>query len=173
MTAMPTRTPTRAGLIGFALAAAVSGLALACAGSANAQSYEWSPQKTATRLTGTITFLPTLGNGASFQCKLVLNFRTGNVKRGADALPVIRSATVKGRGCESVKLSGLPWYVGADGPASASFSRFGWENGVESCEMVDGAPFVANSDGTWTFNSSECINGSLTSSPPVSIVARP
>src|SRR5471030_963255 len=138
---MPTRTPTRIGLIGLALMAAVSGLALASAGSANAQVYEWSPQKTATRVTGTLTFRPA-DHGADFTCKVVLNFRTGNAKRGADALPTILSATVKGKGCESVHFLDLPWYVGADGVDTGGLSHYGWTSPTQQCDNTDGIFFT-------------------------------
>jgi hypothetical protein len=169
---MPIRTPTRIRLIGLALTAAVSGLALASAGSASAQVYEWSPQKTATRLTGTLTFIPTDDNGPQFQCKVVLNFRTGNVKRGADALPEIISATTKGKGCETVQFLDLPWDVGATTPGTGTITRFGWSAATEGCEDLDGAGFLSMPDGTWTFVGA-CLEGTLTSNPPVTIVPRP
>ena len=161
-------TRTRASFIGLALTAA-----LALAGSANAQAYEWSPQQTVTRLTGTLVFSPS--HGAPFQCKVVLNFRTGNVKRGEDSLPQVFGGAVKGRGCESVQLVDLPWYVGPVDPNNVSVSPFGWNGGIESCVAVDGSKFQVMSDGTWVLGGyyPVCLTGSLTSNPPVTIVPRP
>ncbi len=160
----------------LALAAAFAGAAIASAGSVKAQTYEWSPQKTKVRLTGTITLTPQGGFGSPFQCKVEFGLRTGNVKRGEDALPQIDSGAVKGKGCENVRLLRLPWYVGAqamypNGYGTGSVSAFGWDGGVEYCQ-ADGVLFQSGPDGTWFFNG-PCISGTLASNPPVTIIEQP
>jgi len=155
--------------------AAMGGLAVASAGSANAQlAYEWSPQNTTTHLTGNLVFVPTDGNGALFQCKVAFDFYTGNIKKGADKLPKIISAKVKGKGCESVQILDLPWYVGAIDTQDGSLSYEYWNVGAEGCRDDNGSGFYVLTDGRWSMGvDGSCFQGYLTSNPPVTIVPVP
>jgi hypothetical protein len=156
------------------LTAAVCGLAV-MASSANAQlAYEWSPQRTKTHLTGKLVFLPNSGNGAPFQCAVSLEFFTGNIKDGADKLPVLTSAKVKGRGCESVRITGIPWYAGAVAPETASFNYQAWTSGNEQCVQPNGQDFFVQTNGQWNLGlNGSCFSGYLTANPPVTIVPVP
>jgi hypothetical protein len=169
--------------ITLVLIAALGSLSLASPGSVAAQAYEWSPQKTSTHLTGKLTFVPDGFGGASFECKVSLTFRTGNIRRGEDALPHFVSGIVKGRGCENVSLYSIPWYSGVqaspgvDGPDTiASLSTYGWRGGIEGCTAYGGGRNGLNvtPDGkTWTFSNLGCLFGSLTANPPVTSVPVP
>jgi hypothetical protein len=155
------------------LVIAVGVTALASVESATAQTaYEWSPQNTRTRLTGTLGFVPNGGFGATIYCKVALDFETGNAKRGDDKLAIIRTAKVNGKGCENVQFIDLPWYVGTENLSYGSLSRFGWISNNEACENDLGDEFFLPGGGQWDFFDT-CLSGFLTASPPVSIILKP
>ena len=76
--------------------------------------------------------MPDGGFGATIYCNVALDFETGNVKKGADKLAIIRTAKVNGKGCESVRFLDLLRYVGAENLSYGSVSPFGWTSKNES-----------------------------------------
>lgn len=155
--------------------AALAAFALASAAGAQAQQLSWSPQKTKTRLTGELVFVP--DGGASFRCKVVWTFYTGKPNLGLKDLPAILSMSVKGRNCENVQfIGGLPTTVGAADRHTGNIQAVQWRAQGQTqqfnCDR-NGLAFIARSNGAWRFGPGNCLEGTLVSDPPVRIVPSP
>jgi hypothetical protein len=143
---------------------AVTLMALASFGAAStASAYSLSPPDTAARLRGSLTFTPDEGSGIQpFKCKVTLHLQTKGLIK---AITMDDSAPV----CKGVGFLGLPWEVVVTGANSGVIGtvRFGSSDG--DC-IQGGNAFQDNASGVWTLAPGPCLSGTLTSTPPITIV---
>lgn len=151
------------------LACIAGAAALVIAGEALAVSF--FPLHTKSDLRGTLKFYPAGGGHAAFKCKVRLVLRTGaGVVNHTRTAPRIKVATIDPK-CADVIFDELPWTAGPGGDrVTASVAPFSWSSqGGLSCHATMQL-FSIDKSGVWSTNPGGCVVGSLTSSPPVTIV---
>ena len=140
------------------LAVALTGL------TANAAvAYHLSPPGSSAKLRGTLTFYPE--NGVKpFKCKVTFYLKTKGV---------IRAAKVDSAGgCGALGFGSFPWFTSILTANSGQFGPISFTGGGGACSQ-SGIPFQVNSSSIWSLPSlsGTCIAGTMTSTPPVTIVS--
>jgi hypothetical protein len=134
---------------------------LASLAATTVSAYTFSPPNVSARLHGKLTFTPNEGaNTKPFKCTVTFDLKTKTGEITAYKFP---------RGNCEVRFEGLPWYSDITGVNSGHFSFQGFGSGNGNC-VADMAQFQDNGSGIFTFPAGQCLSGSLTSSPPVTIV---
>jgi hypothetical protein len=133
-------------------------VALATAHSAAATNYHLSPPHTHARLRGRLTFSP--NGGTPFNCTVTLGLKTkGIIKFAKVDTP---------SGCNGLNFGFLPWFIGILNASSGQFGRFGFSSSNGDCNQ-GAIQFQDNSSGIWTLPAGQCMSGTLTSTPAVTI----
>jgi hypothetical protein len=128
-----------------------------------ASAYHLSPTNIRAKLRGTLTFYYQGGQEA-FKCKVVFELRTKN-----NAAGITHAKTGGNKDCLFPEFVGLPWVVGILNANSGQFGHFAFIGGGGQC--TEGVElFTDNASGIWKLPTGECVSGSLTSDPPVTIV---
>jgi hypothetical protein len=138
------------------IAITLAALALATANTASA--YSWSADKTSVKLRGTLTLTPNEG-GQPFKCLVVMDLKT---KRS------IITAVKFPKNCNA-RFTGLPWNVDILTENSGGFAGGTFVSGNGDC-VTGSTEFTDSGSGIWTLASGQCLSGTLTSNPPVTIV---
>ncbi len=137
-------------------------VALISATATVASAYSLSPPDISARLKGMVTFNPNEGsNTKPFTCKITLDLKTEKGK--------IESVKINTGVCEGVSFQNLPWTVFNLNANSGKFGIVSYISGDGNCEQ-SGVQFQDNASGIWTLPAGQCLSGTLTSTPPVTIV---
>jgi hypothetical protein len=129
---------------------------------AMAAAYTLSPPDITAKLHGNLTFNPFEGsNPQPFRCKITLNLHTKGW---------IRAVKVDGPGnCGLLSFQDLPWQVVVTGSNSGVFGTVSFSSSHGNC-VQNNIQFQDNSSGVFTLSPGQCLSGTLTSTPPVTIV---
>jgi hypothetical protein len=132
----------------------------------SASAFSFSPPDSYGKLKGKLTLFP--DDGAPFACKVVMRVFTGK-GTSINQLPKIISArtTATAGNCHAIIFNGFPWLMGASSLTTGGFGPLTF-TGFGNCS----APTTTFSDnaGVWTIPTGGCIAGTLTSTPPITIV---
>ena len=126
------------------------------------------PPQIKSRLKGNVTFLP--ADGPSFTCKVVMVMKTrAGVPSGKDQAKII-SAIVSGGGqCPpDVSFERLPWVVVALSAKGGRVYGGTWAYPDNSCTAIY-TDFSLNGAGSMRVTGPTCIEGRLSSTPPIDI----
>ena len=127
-----------------------------------ALAYHLSPPGISAKLRGPLTFYAEGGN-KPFKCKVTIDLKTKGV---------IRAAKVDSAGgCGLLRFGSLPWVPAILSANTGSWGPFSYTSVNGDCSQGV-VPFQVNSSGIWTLPQigGGCIAGTMTSSPPVTIV---
>jgi hypothetical protein len=143
----------------FAVIYLVGSLSLAANSVANA--YVFSPADVSARLHGKLTFSPNRGtNTKPFECSITLDLKTQSYE--------IKSVKFPKKDCENVNFQVFPWYVSIKGAKTGQFSFPGFTSKNGNCAS-NRIQFQDNKSGIFTLDPGQCLAGTLTSDPPVTI----
>jgi len=121
--------------------------------------YQLSPPNITSQLKGRLTFTPNEG-GTPFKCKITMILKTKGF---------IKSVIVDGPGgCGLLEFQGLPWHFNFANANSGNFGSTGFTDASGNCHQ-NSEQFQDNSSGVWTLTTGQCMSGTLTSHPPVTI----
>jgi hypothetical protein len=128
----------------------------------NASAYSLSPPDTTARLRGNLTFTPNNGSGTQpFTCKITLYLQTKGV---------IKGVAIDGPGnCNFVLFEELPWRIVITDSNAGVFGEVKYSSNLGNCSQFT-EDFQVNSSGVWTLAPGQCMSGTLTSHPAVTIV---
>jgi hypothetical protein len=144
------------------LSALMLATALALATASTASAYSWQADKTSVKLRGILTFTPNEGSKQKpFKCLVVLDLKTKRTEITAVKFP-------KGD-CEGVGFDDIPWRVNILTQNSGNIGGGSFASGDGVCVTIV-THFQDNGSGTWTLPVGGCIAGTMTSTPPVTIV---
>jgi hypothetical protein len=133
-------------------------LALSTANTASA--YSWSSDKTSVKLRGTLTFTPNEGsNPKPFKCLVVMDLKTKRSLITAVKFPKSNCAL----------FSDLPWNARILNQNSGGFTGGSFESSDGNC-VTGSTEFTDNGSGIFTLPAGQCLSGTMTSKPPVTIV---
>jgi hypothetical protein len=143
---------------------AIALVALVSLTATDASAYKLSPPDASVHLHGQMTFTPNEG-GTPFTCLVTLDLKTKTGEIKAVKFP-------KGvANCEGVNFQGMPWYINILNANSGYFSFQSFISDDGNC-VGDGNRFEVTKSGVWTFLTGQCLSGTLTSSPPTTIVKK-
>ncbi len=127
-----------------------------------ALAYQLSPPGISAKLRGTLTFY-SRGGQQPFKCKVTFDLKTKGIIKAA-------SVDTPG-GCNALFFGAFPWFIGVGTANTGQFGPFDFSGGGGTCNQGI-VPFQVNSSGIWTLPQigGSCIAGTMTSSPPVTIV---
>jgi hypothetical protein len=145
---------------------AIALVALVSLTATDASAYKLSPPDASVHLHGQMTFTPNEGNNPKpFTCLVTLDLKTKTGEIKAVKFP-------KGvANCEGVNFQGMPWYINILNANSGYFSFQSFISDDGNC-VGDGNRFEVTKSGVWTFLTGQCLSGTLTSSPPTTIVKK-
>jgi hypothetical protein len=144
-------------------------MSLLAGAASSAGAYSFSPIDTFASLKGTLTLYPT--SGTPFKCKVFARVFTGKGTPFRDLPRIISISTTSHLGpCNSVEFEGVPAGVVASGAHKGSFGGGGWLLPARASCTITQTTFYDKSSGVWTIPVGNCVSGSLTSKPPVTIV---
>ena len=125
-----------------------------------ASAYHFSPRDASVHLHGTLTFTPNEG-GNPFTCRITFDLKT--------KIPAIKAVKFLKGDCGGVTFQDMPWLVAITGPNSGLFGGGGFGSPAGNCVGRE-TSFQDNKSGIWKLPAGQCISGTLTSNPPVTIV---
>ena len=126
--------------------------------------YSLSPPNTNATLEGKLRFHPR--QGQPITCEVTFGLKTKTAGHS-----VITSTKISHRKCSQIFAGGFPWTVTPSGPNTGIIHGMifiGVGSGCGDTEEV----FGDNGSGIFTFNMArgQCLSGTMTSSPPITIV---
>jgi hypothetical protein len=133
----------------------------------SASAFSFSPPDSYGKLKGKLMLSP--DSGTPFACKVVMRVFTGK-GTSINQLPKIISArtTSQVTPCNHIIFSGFPWLMGASSLTTGGFGPVNF-TGFGNCSALT-ITFSDNASGVWTIPTGGCIAGTLTSTPPITIV---
>jgi hypothetical protein len=139
---------------------AIALVGLTCLMANAASAYSWQSDKTSVKLRGTLTFTPNEGSKQKpFKCLVVMDLKTKRSLITAVKFPKSPCA----------HFNDLPWNVDILTQNSGGFTGGSFLSGDGICNTLV-TQFQVDGSGIWALPAGQCLSGTMTSKPPVTIV---